>query len=136
MVSSHPPLGFPFYLCSLVSEHKAYIKNSKSIKSSVGFQHSEFTEDLIFFFFAVKWCILCFCCRITFIWQSNFRHFLNMFIWNKNLHERLLHNSKWVLRDSSPQIDSKSPPGTRTHLAFSIITWWWLWSLDVFEVPF
>lgn len=46
----------------------------------------------------------------------------NMFVWigNKNLHEPLLHNSKRVSRDSSPQVDSKPPPSNQ--LAFFITT--------------
>lgn len=124
VVSSHPPFGFPFYWRSLVSEHKAYIKNSKrGLKAVLVFNIQDSRRISRS---AIRWCILCFRCRITFVWQSYFRHFLNMFIWNKNLHEPLLHNSKWVWSDSSPKIDSKSPPGPQ--LACSVTTRRWLLS--------
>jgi len=119
-----PTFGFPFWR-SLVSEPKAYIKNSKRGLKAVLFFNIQDSQRISFS--AIRWSILCFRCRITFAWQSYFRHFWDMFIWNKNLHEPLLHNSQWVLSDSSPKIDSKSPPGPQ--LAFSITTRWWLLSL-------
>lgn len=63
--SSRPSEGFHCTYANLVSEHKAGIKQSERIKSSVGFWHS-YSEDLIF---CKKCYVFCFCRRITFMWQ-------------------------------------------------------------------
>lgn len=60
VVSSHPPLGFLFYLCSLVSEHKARnIKNGKRGLKAVLVFNIQNPQRIVFS--ATEGAMLCFC---------------------------------------------------------------------------
>lgn len=128
VVSSHPPVGFLFYLCSLVSEHKARsIKNCKRGLKAVLVFNIQNPQRISFS--AMEGAMLCFCWRIPFAWQSYFRHFSYMFIWIWNKictnHFCIIQMECWVVL--VPKQTGRSPSGTQ--LAFCITAWWWLLSL-------
>lgn len=86
---------------NLGSEHKAGIKQSERIKSSVGFLTFRFTEDLI----CCKKCsVFCFCRRITFPWQAISGTFKTCSSGIKICTNRfcIIWNECWVMNSSSP----------------------------------